>query len=61
MEDKQKKRTLIASWSFLLGSLLFTLDSAIEIATQFSPYAVIHLAEGLLFLLGSYFFLPGPE
>ena len=54
-------RVLIASWSFLLGSALFPLDAAYEVATQLSPAALLHLAEGTLFLVRSFFFVPASK
>lgn len=56
--DFMEKRTLIASWAFLLGSALFTIDASFEIFNQFSPVAFLHLLEGVLFLVGSFFLLP---
>ena len=57
-----EKRTTIASWSFLLGSALFTMDASVELVQQLSPVALVHLAEGVLFLVGSFFLLPrAPE
>lgn len=54
---KMNNRVLIASWSFLLGSALFTLDAAYEATTQTSLVAFVHLVEGVLFLVGSFFFI----
>jgi len=53
-----EKRILIASWSFLLGSALFTIDASIELFNQVSPIALLHWLEGILFLIGSFFLLP---
>jgi hypothetical protein len=53
-----EKRVLIASWLFLLGSGLFLIDSMFEIAQHFSPMSLLHLSEGVLFLIGSIFFMP---
>jgi hypothetical protein len=55
-----EKRILIASWLFLIGSGLFMMDAVSEIAHQFSPMSVLHLSEGVLFLVGSIFFMPVP-
>ena len=52
-----EKRILIASWLFLIGSSLFLLDSMFEIAQHFSPMSLLHLSEGVLFLIGSIFFM----
>lgn len=51
-------RILIASWLFLIGSGLFMIDAVSEIAHHFSPMALLHLSEGVLFVVGSIFFMP---
>ena len=53
-----EKRILIASWLFLIGSGLFMIDALSEIAAQFSLMSITHLSEGILFLVGSLFFMP---
>ncbi|MCU0568604.1 MAG: hypothetical protein MUF49_18655 [Oculatellaceae cyanobacterium Prado106] len=53
-----EKRILTASWMFLIGSSLFMVDALMEIATHFSPLSLLHLSEGILFLVGSLFFMP---
>lgn len=53
-----EKRILIASWLFLIGSSLFLMDSMFEVTQQFSPISLLHLSEGVLFLMGSIFFMP---
>lgn len=53
-----EKRILIASWSFLLGSALFTIDASVELFNHTSLVAFIRLLEGVLFLIGSFFLLP---
>jgi hypothetical protein len=53
-----EKRTLIASWLFLIGSALFMMDAISEIVNHFSPAALVHLSEGVLFVVGSLFFMP---
>ena len=53
-----EKRLLIASWLFLIGSSLFMIDAVFEIANRFSSTSVLHLLEGVLFLVGSIFFMP---
>lgn len=52
------ERLLIASWLFLIGSGLFTIDAIAEITSQFSLMSSLHLSEGVLFLIGSIFFMP---
>jgi len=56
-----KTRAWIAGWSFLLGSVLLTLEAANEMLSGVSLAAFLHLSEGLLFVVGSYFFLPAPD
>lgn len=53
-----EKRVLIASWLFLIGSGLLMIDAISEIVNHFSLMALLHLSEGLLFLVGSIFFMP---
>ncbi len=53
-----EKRILIASWLFLISSSLFLMDSMFEVAQHFSPISLLHWSEGVLFLLGSIFFMP---
>lgn len=53
-----EKRILIASWLFLIGSMLFEIDAVSEFIQQFSMMSFLHLSEGLLFLIGSIFFMP---
>lgn len=53
-----EKRILTASWLFLIGSGLFMVDAISEIIHQVSPLAFLHLSEGVLFLVGSIFFMP---
>ena len=56
-----EKRILIASWLFLIGSGLFMVDAVSEIAARFSPMALMHFSEGVLFLVGSAFFMPSSQ
>lgn len=55
---KMEKRMLIASWLFLIGSGLFMIDALSEVAAQFSAMSLLHLSEGVLFVVGSIFFMP---
>jgi hypothetical protein len=48
----------LVSWLFLLGSLLFVLDSGLEIIEGISLHSIIHLSASLLFTIGSILFLP---
>lgn len=56
-----EKRLLIASWLFMIGSGLFLIDAIAEIASRFSPMSLLHLSEGVLFLVGSIFFMPNSQ
>ncbi len=53
-----ENRMLLASWLFILGSGLFVADAVFEIATNFSPVALVHLTEGVSFFVGSICFMP---
>ena len=48
----------LVSWLFLIGSLLFVLDSGLEITEGISLHSIIHLSASLLFTIGSILFLP---
>lgn len=48
----------LVSWLFLIGSLLFVLDSGLEIIEAISLHSIIHLSASLLFTIGSILFLP---
>lgn len=53
-----EKRILIASWLFLIGSALFMADAISENIDHISLMSFTHLSEGILFLVGSMFFMP---
>lgn len=53
-----ERRLLIASWLFVIGSSLFLIDAISEIVSRFSLISLLHLSEGVLFLVGSIFFIP---
>jgi hypothetical protein len=55
---EHKDYTLVVSWLFLIGSLLFLLDSSFEIAEGISIHSVIHELASLLFTVGSVLFIP---
>jgi hypothetical protein len=61
-KDKQTKEdkdyTLVVSWLFLIGSLLFLLDSSFEIVEGISLHSLIHLSASFLFTVGSVLFIP---
>lgn len=56
-----ENRMVLASWLFILGSSLFVVDAVFELSTNVSPLALLHLTEGVTFLVGSACFMPGSE
>ena len=69
MPDKQKDpgispllvsyKTLLTfgSWLFLIGSLIFQVDSVIELRQGFTTHAILNVFASLLFTLGSILFV----
>ena len=55
------KRLQIGCWLFIGGSSLFVMEAIAELAHHISLAAMIHLAEGCLFLIGSVYFMPKTE
>lgn len=53
-----EKRILVASWLFLIGSILLVVDAISDIASHLTFMSLVHLSEGILFLVGSIFFMP---
>lgn len=53
-----EKRILVASWLFLIGSVLVMIDAISEIVSHLSLMSLVNLSEGILFLVGSIFFMP---
>lgn len=51
-------RELLVSWLFLIGSLIFTLDSILEILRGVSFSAILHVSASVLFTIGSVLFIP---
>ena len=45
------------SWIFLIGSLIFQIDSILEIIEGISLHAALHFSASLLFTLGSVLFV----
>jgi len=56
--DNKIDSAALVSWLFLIGSLLFVLDSGLEIIEDISLHSIIHLSASLLFTIGSILFLP---
>lgn len=51
-------RESFVSWLFLIGSLLFTVDSALENVRGVSVSSLLHLSASILFTVGSVLFIP---
>lgn len=54
-------RLALVSWLFLIGSLIFTVDSGLEMLEGISLHSIFHLSASLLFTLGSLLFLPAGQ
>lgn len=52
------RRMVLASWLFILGSSLFVVDALLELTNHVSPMGLVHLTEGISFLVGSVCFMP---
>lgn len=53
-----KRRAVIAGWLFLLGSLIFVIDSAVVLSQRPSLEVVSQLVASLMFAVGSALFIP---
>ncbi|MEL6225047.1 MAG: hypothetical protein AAFR31_20650 [Cyanobacteria bacterium J06627_8] len=51
-------REAFVSWLFLLGSLMFVLDSILENMRGVSFSSLLHLVASILFTIGSVLFIP---
>lgn len=51
-------RTSVASWLFLIGSLMFAFDATLEIARGITLSAVLHFSASIIFTIGSVLFMP---
>lgn len=58
-EPKQSSGLLqtVGSWLFLIGSLIFQVDSIIEVKEGLSNHVILHVFGSLLFTVGSIFFV----
>lgn len=54
-------RLRIGAWLFIFGSGLFVAEAVNELIHQVSFAGLVHLAEGLCFIVGSVYFLPRAE
>ncbi len=57
-DQENSRRYRVVSWLFLIGSLVFTFDSLLEISEGISLHAVCHLFASVLFTVGSVLFIP---
>jgi len=51
-------RTSVASWLFLIGSLMFVFDASLEILRGVTLSAVLHFSASIIFTIGSILFMP---
>jgi thiosulfate reductase cytochrome b subunit len=60
VSEKAKQRIdlmALASWLFLIGSLIFQLDAILELTEGISLHVAFHLSASLLFTAGSILFV----
>jgi hypothetical protein len=53
--------SVLVSWLFLIGSLIFLGDGILELTEGISIHALLHLSASLLFTVGSVLFIPQSE
>lgn len=51
-------REFLVALLFLLGSILFLCDGLIELAEGISIHVFLHIPASLMFVVGSYLFMP---
>jgi hypothetical protein len=51
-------RVSVASWLFLIGSLMFGFDATLEILRGITLSAVLHFSASIIFTIGSVLFMP---
>jgi len=56
----QIDRASLASWLFLIGSLMFVFDATLEITKGVTLSAVLHFSASIIFTIGSILFMPDP-
>ncbi|MBD2306358.1 hypothetical protein H6G17_12640 [Chroococcidiopsis sp. FACHB-1243] len=56
----QRDRGSVASWLFLIGSLMFVFDAILEISKGVTLSAVLHFSASIIFTIGSILFMPDP-
>ena len=50
--------SVLVSWLFLIGSLIFLFDGFLELTEGISLHALLHLSASFLFTIGSILFIP---
>ena len=50
--------SVLVSWLFLVGSLIFLVDGFLELTESVSVHALLHLSASFLFTIGSILFIP---
>lgn len=53
-----EKRVSLASYLFLIGSLMFLLDGFLQLYQGISIHLLLYVCASLLFVIGSYLFIP---
>ena len=56
--NQEKGYVALASWLFLMGALIFTGDSILEVIEGLSLQSILHLLASLFFTVGSILFIP---
>jgi len=56
--SKMLEREFLVAFLFLVGSILFFFDGLIQLAEGISIHAVLLLPASLMFVVGSYLFMP---
>ena len=56
--DAGADRSSLISWLFLVGSLMFLFDGLIELTEGISIHVLFHLPASVMFVVGSYLFMP---
>lgn len=49
--------TLLGSYLFLIGSVLFTINSFVDLFKEVSYYSISSFSAAILFVIGSYLFI----
>ena len=60
-QEENSDRNSLVSWLFLIGSLMFLFDGLIELTEGISIHVLLHLPASVVFVVGSYLFMPTDE